>query len=149
MTPIRSCDVHIDGASHGNPGPAGVGVALQDGRGALRQFAQYIGETTNNVAEYLALVYALQEALQAGYTAVTVKTDSELLARQINGRYKVRDPQLKLLHDLARHLIGGFARCTVEHIPREENALADRLAGDAVKSRRDFADCQQRLHRSL
>lgn len=133
--PTRSCEVHIDGASRGNPGPAGVGVVLQDGNGARRQFAHYIGETTNNVAEYLALVYALQEALQAGYTAVTVKTDSELLARQINGRYKVRDPRLKLLHDLARHLIGGFAQCAIGHIPREENAQADRLAGQAATSR--------------
>lgn len=134
--PTRSCEVHIDGASHGNPGPAGVGVVLQDGSGARRHFAQYLGETTNNVAEYLALVYALQEALQAGYAVVTVKTDSELLVRQISGRYKVRDPQLKLLHGLARHLIGGFAQCNVGHIPREENTQADRLAGDAVKHRR-------------
>ena len=135
MTPTRSCEVHIDGASHGNPGPAGVGVVLQDGQGARREFAHYIGETTNNVAEYLALIYALQEALQAGYTTVAVRTDSELLARQISGQYKVRDSQLKLLHDLARHLIAGFARCTVGHIPRTENRQADRLAGDAVKDR--------------
>ena len=132
----RTVDVYIDGASRGNPGPAGIGVVFLDGEAKpVRQFAQYVGETTNNVAEYLALIYALQEAIQAGYKSVTVKTDSELLARQLSGRYKVRVPQLKLFYDLARHLIQGFTQCRIEHIPRTQNALADRLAGQAVKSR--------------
>ena len=135
MTPTRSCEIYIDGASRGNPGPASVGVVMKDGTGTRRAFAHYLGETTNNVAEYLAFVYALQEALQAGYTAVTVKTDSELLARQVNGQYKVRDAQLRLFHDVARHLMRGFVRCSIEHIPRAQNAAADRLAGQAVKHR--------------
>ncbi len=135
MTLTRSCELYIDGASHGNPGPAGVGVVLKEGKTTIRQFAQYIGETTNNVAEYLALVYALQEALQAGYPVVMVKTDSELLARQLNGQYKVKDPQLRLFHDLARHLIAGFRSVTITHIPRTENTHADRLAGKAVDER--------------
>ena len=137
MKRTPSCDVYIDGASRGNPGPAGVGVvfmgeATAEGAKPLREFSKYLGETTNNVAEYLALVYALQEALQAGYAALTVKTDSELLARQVNGQYRVRDGQLRLLHDLALHLVQGFRQCRVEHIPRTENRLADRLAGQAV-----------------
>ena len=137
MTPTRAYEIYIDGASRGNPGPASVGVVVQDGSKApVRQLARYIGETTNNVAEYLALIYGLQEALRAGCRAVTVKTDSELLARQINGQYKVRDPQLRLLHGLATHLIEGFASCRVMHIPREENALADRLAGQAIRKHR-------------
>ena len=136
MTSTRSCDIYIDGASHGNPGPAGVGVVFKDGgTHPIRQFSHYLGETTNNVAEYLALVYALQEAIQAGYSNVTIKTDSELLARQVNGQYKVRDAQLRLFHDLALHVMRGFTRCSVEHIPRELNALADRLAGQAVRKR--------------
>ncbi len=130
------CEVYIDGASRGNPGPAGVGAVFLDGRAKpVRQFSKYIGQTTNNVAEYLALIYALQEALRAGYAAVTVKTDSELLARQISGRYKVRHEQLRLFHDLATHLMQGFASCAVEHVPREQNTLADRLAGRAADSK--------------
>ena len=137
MTPTRSGEVYIDGASRGNPGPAGVGVVFLDGQARpVRQFSHYLGETTNNVAEYLALVYALQEALRAGYTALTVKTDSELLARQVNGRYRVRDAQLRLFHDLALHLARGFSRCEVQHVPRAQNALADQLAGHAVEAAR-------------
>lgn len=135
MKPTPHCEIYIDGASRGNPGPAGAGVVLFNGGTApARQFSKYLGETTNNVAEYLALVYALQEALRAGYGAVTVKTDSELLARQFNGLYRVRDPHLRILHDLARHLADGFARCEVMHIPRTQNTLADRLAGRAATS---------------
>ena len=136
MRPIPSCEIYIDGASRGNPGPGGVGAVFLDGNAKpVRQFSKYLGETTNNVAEYLALIYALQEALRAGYASVTVKTDSELLARQIKGQYKVRDPQLRLLHGLALHLVQGFTRCQILHVPREQNTVADRLAGQAVKRR--------------
>lgn len=137
MTPIRSCEVYIDGASRGNPGPSGVGVVLATDGGArpVGTLSKYVGETTNNVAEYLALLYALQEALRRGYTAVTVRTDSELLERQIIGRYQVRDRQLRILHGLALHLAGGFQRFTIAHIPRTDNRLADRLAGQAVRER--------------
>ena len=97
------------------------------------QFAKSIGETTNNVAEYLALVYALQEALRTGCNDLTVKTDSELLVRQMSGQYQVRDARLRILHDLAVHLRAGFARCAIEHIPRAQNGLADRLATQGAK----------------
>jgi ribonuclease HI len=136
MRRTRSCEIDIDGASRGNPGPAGVGIVIRDGAAAsARELSLYLGETTNNVAEYLALVYALQEALRAGYAEVRVRTDSELLARQLSGQYRVRDPQLRLFHDLAAHLIQGFRACRIEHVPREENRLADRLAGQAVAKR--------------
>ena len=135
MKPTRSCEVFIDGASRGNPGPSGIGVVFVDARGAAgRQLSRYVGETTNNVAEYLALLYALQQALRDGCTALTVHTDSELLARQLNGQYRVRDPRLRLFHDLALELAKGFARFSIQHIPRGRNAQADRLAGAAVKS---------------
>jgi len=169
MTPTRSCEAYIDGASHGNPGPAGIGVvffdpttscwpcakrtaadsigsaAVQRTAGAargggvggqvnpVRQVSHYIGETTNNVAEYTALIYALQEALHEGCTDVTVKTDSELLVRQLSGRYKVRDPWLRLLHGLVLHAARGFVSWRVEHVPRTQNRLADRLAGQAAR----------------
>jgi ribonuclease HI len=136
MKPTPSYELYVDGASRGNPGPASIGAVLLDGHGrVVREVSKYVGETTNNVAEYLALIYALQEALQAGCTALTVKTDSELLARQMSGRYKVRDPQLKLLHELAAHLVAGFAQCRIEHVPREQNTRADRLAAKAVNGR--------------
>lgn len=142
MRLAQSCEAYIDGASRGNPGPAGVGVVFFEappdgaGRGSgVRRFAKYVGETTNNVAEYLALIYALQEALRRGCTDVTVKTDSELLARQLSGAYRVRDGQLQILHGLARHLVGGFKRCAIQHVPRAQNAEADRLAARAVTTR--------------
>ena len=134
-TTTRKCEIHVDGASRGNPGPAGAGAVLADGRAQGREFAWHLGETTNNVAEYLALLYALQEALKARCTHVMVKTDSELLVRQLSGQYKVRDPQLRLLHDLARHLIEGFRQCDIAHVPRAQNAAADRLAGLAAQRR--------------
>lgn len=136
MTPTRSCEVYVDGASHGNPGPAGAGIVCTDGGGQPAwQFSKHLGQATNNVAEYLALIYALQEALGHGYRAVTVKTDSELLARQVGGQYRVRDAQLRWLHGLAGHLAEQFARVTVQHVPREQNRLADRLAGEAARGR--------------
>ena len=144
LTP--SCEIYIDGASRGNPGPAGIGVVLfelpleaeaqrivaHDDTQPVRQLSKAIGETTNNVAEYLALIYALQEALQQGYQTLTIKSDSELLVRQINGQYKVRDPRLRLFYDLALHLVRSFQTCSIRHIPRAQNALADRLAGHAA-----------------
>jgi len=133
MRPTRRCEIAIDGASRGNPGPAGVGAVFQDGKARpVRHFAKYLGETTNNVAEYLALVYALQEALREGYTELTVKTDSELLVRQLNGQYRVRDAELRLFHDLAQHLVRAFRRCEIHHVPRTQNRAADRLANQAV-----------------
>lgn len=130
--------LHIDGASLGNPGPAGIGALFTDAQGAtLLELHKYLGETTNNVAEYLALVYALHEAARRGWSRLAVKTDSELLARQMNGQYKVRDATLRLLHGLARTFRAGCAVCTIAHIPREQNTRADRLAAEAVKTRLD------------
>lgn len=141
MRPTRSCEIYIDGASRGNPGPAGIGVVFLEPSPAtgtaerVKEFSKYLGETTNNVAEYLGLVYALQAALRDGYTAVSVKTDSQLLARQVTGDYQVKNGQLRLLHDLSRHLIDGFDVFSIQHIPRTENAAADWLAGRAVTRR--------------
>ena len=130
--------VYIDGASLGNPGPAGLGAVFIDAQGKpIARLYKYLGETTNNVAEYLALLYALQEAHTRGITRLVVKTDSELLAKQLNGQYKVRDGTLRLFHDFVRHVIQGFERLSIEHINRSHNAEADRLANEAVESRFD------------
>lgn len=128
--------VHIDGASRGNPGPSGVGVVFTGANGSpALELSKYLGETTNNVAEYLALLYALQEAQARGFTSVHVRTDSELLAKQLHGEYRVRDATLRLLHDFARQVMRAFAQCTIEHVPREQNTAADRLATAAVEGR--------------
>ena len=132
--------VCIDGACLGNPGPAGIGAVFTDAHGrTLLQLYKYLGETTNNVAEYLALVYALHEAIRRGWSELAVKTDSELLARQMSGQYKVRDATLRLLHGVAETFRASCAVCTIEHIPREQNTRADRLAGEAVKARLDHS----------
>lgn len=129
MNSAGACEIYIDGASHGNPGPAGIGVVFLNGSAEpVKELSRYIGETTNNVAEYMALVYALQEAVRAGYHAVTVKTDSELLARQMSGRYQVRDAQLRLLYGIIQHVGEAFQEWQVVHVPRAQNAAADRLA---------------------
>ncbi len=131
--------IFIDGACSGNPGPASIGIVIQDGR-RPRSLARYLGPATNNIAEYLALVYALQEALRLRYRDLTVKSDSELLVRQMQGTYKVRDPQLRVLHDLAAHLAAAFRTVRLEHIPREQNRAADRLAGRALAAQRSSGD---------
>lgn len=129
--------LYIDGASRGNPGPAGVGVVLYGGgKRILREFGKFIGETTNNVAEYTALLYGLQEALIHKVGKISVYTDSELLARQLQGKYKVKEPHLKVLHQQALSLIRGFGRFGIHHIPRTENRRADKLANEALDTMR-------------
>ena len=128
-----SVKIQIDGASRGNPGPAGVGVAVSTKAGKrLKELALYLGEATNNVAETCALIIGLQEVLRLGGKQVTVLTDSELLARQVTGDYRVRDLQLQWLHALIHHLISGLDRFEIQHVPRERNRVADRLANRAV-----------------
>lgn len=150
-TPSPTIEVYIDGSSVGNPGPSGVGVVFMDGNRPTprRQFSAYVGETTNNVAEYLALIYAFQEALAAGYGSLMVKTDSELLARQISGQYRVRDPQLRVFHDLALHLSRALRSWSIQHVPRERNRLADRLAEQAARGQSRLSSARAGTPRTL
>ncbi len=125
--------VHIDGASRGNPGPAAYGVMMESADGSrLAAFSGYLGKTTNNVAEYQGLLAALDHALSKGYLRVQVQTDSELLAMQIKGVYKVKNPGLKLLSEQAERLIARFESFSIEHVRRERNREADRLANLAL-----------------
>jgi ribonuclease HI len=125
--------MHVDGASRGNPGPAAYGVAVEDSNGApLAAFSRFLGRTTNNVAEYQGLLAALEYALAHHHSRLRVLTDSELMARQIEGRYKVKSPDLKPLFERARHLIQSFEHFSIRHVPREHNAAADRLANEAL-----------------
>jgi ribonuclease HI len=131
--------LHTDGAAKGNPGPAGIGIALYKGgtdTEPVAALAEYIGETTNNVAEYKALIRGLQEALLRGVDRIEARTDSELMQRQLAGRYKVSSPQLAALHAEASALLARFAEAKVVHVLRGGNALADKLANQGVAAGR-------------
>lgn len=126
---------HIDGASRGNPGPAAYGVVVESGDGTpLAAFSKFLGRATNNVAEYEALLAALDYALNNDYRRLRVLSDSELLTRQMEGRYKVKSPDLKPLIDRAKQMILRLESFRIRHVPREQNAEADRLANQALNA---------------
>ena len=129
----RRVELYIDGAARGNPGPAGVGVVIKDAdKKTLKEFCKYIGETTNNVAEYNALLYGLQEALLLKADDICVNVDSELVARQLTGSYRVRDEKIRPLFEQAVHMLNGFKSFEVRRIDRKENSAADKLANKAI-----------------
>ena len=132
--------VHIDGASRGNPGPAGIGVLFLGPDGAIvERLHRGIGEATNNFAEYSALLAALERAATLGITDLEVYSDSELLVRQLQGRYQVKHPVLRPLYAAARKRIAAFSHFAIHHVPRELNAEADTLANRGIDeaARRD------------
>ncbi len=131
--------IYTDGVSRGNPGDAGIGVLLKDSSGAvIDEIGKYIGATTNNVAEYTALLNALEYAVKHRAAIVDIFLDSELVVRQMNGVYRVKDENLAVLFNKAQALIkkirgrGQGSRVTLTHIPREKNKEADNLANKAV-----------------
>jgi ribonuclease HI len=125
--------VHVDGGARGNPGPAAIGVVVSDPGGTLlEQLGERIGETTNNVAEYRALLRGLERARALGASEVEVVGDSELVAKQVNGQYKVKHVGLKPLHDEARRALADFERWRVRTVPRAQNAAADALVNAAL-----------------
>lgn len=118
----------IDGASSGNPGPAGAGgIIKRDGK-VVGSFSVFLGEQTNNFAEYSALILVLEKAEALGIRSLEVRTDSELLFRQMTGRYKVRNPGILALYEKAISIKRKFKMVRVLHVPREENKEADKLA---------------------
>lgn len=134
----RSINIFIDGASRGNPGPSGIGIVFFDGQDkVVKKLFKFIGNTTNNVAEYSALIYAMQEALMDRYDEVKVKSDSELLTKQLTGEYKVKNDNLKPYYDMFQHIARGFNKIEVILIDRENNSIADKLANKAIDSRFD------------
>ncbi|MBI2885290.1 MAG: ribonuclease HI family protein [Candidatus Omnitrophica bacterium] len=125
--------VYVDGASRGNPGPAGAGIVFVDADGhPLVELSKPLGRTTNNVAEYLALVHALREAQAQGVRRLWVNSDSELLVKQLQGAYRVRNDALRVLYEQVRHAAAAFEQISFHHVPRERNRQADRLAGRAA-----------------
>lgn len=125
--------LYTDGGARGNPGPAGAGAHLLDNEGnTVAELTEYLGETTNNQAEYRALLLALRKAKDLGATEIEVRADSELMVRQINGQYKVKNEALIPVYQEAKKHLLGFAKWTIKHIPREQNKQADALANQAI-----------------
>ena len=131
---IESVIINTDGASKGNPGPAAIGVTIKDENNRqLASISRKIGRTTNNQAEYQAVIAALEQAIKLGASRVEMRSDSELAVRQINGQYRVKNASLKPLYQQVRHLQGQLVDFSISHINREQNKEADRLANMALK----------------
>jgi ribonuclease HI len=125
--------LHTDGGARGNPGPAGIGAVLYDENGSEIGFvSQGLEPTTNNVAEYKALIAGLEMALEAGVTDLDVKCDSQLVVSQVTGEWKIKSDQLRSLAAKAERLINKFERWSLTHVRRESNARADKLANEAM-----------------
>ena len=129
----RKVWVFSDGAARGNPGPAGAGAVLKDADGkVIAELKQSLGKTTNNVAEYKGLILGLRKAHELGARDVEVRADSELMIRQLNGKYSVKNEGLKPLYNEAKALLESFETWNAAHVPREENALADEMSNRAI-----------------
>lgn len=128
--------IYSDGGSRGNPGEAGIGVLIEDTEGnIIKEISQYIGEQTNNVAEYKALARGLEVALDLGIEKVTCYLDSELVVKQIKGEYKVKNEGMKIMYNMVNPLIKHFQSFNIIHIKRELNKKADSLANKAMDSK--------------
>jgi len=134
--PGRSVEIFCDGASRGNPGPAGAGAFVREAGGGkvLSRVCKALGRATNNEAEYAALLLGLQEAKKLNATRVAVFADSELVIKQITGVYRVKHPVMRERHQEAMRLLAGFEIWSAAHVPRESNTEADRLANQALDS---------------
>jgi ribonuclease HI len=128
--------VHVDGGARGNPGPAAAAAVVSTPAGeVLDEAAETLGVATNNVAEYRALLLGLRRARELGASEVEVVNDSELVAKQVNGVYKVKHPDMKPLHAAARQALAAFDRWSIRSVPRAQNAAADALVNQALDAR--------------
>lgn len=137
---MRAAVVRTDGGSRGNPGPAGAGFVVQSNGETVCRGGRFLGVRTNNVAEYEALISGLECALALGYDDVTVYADSELLVRQMNGQYRVKNANLRPLFEAATALVARFRTSRICHVRREQNAEADALANEAMDRRCSVGD---------
>ena len=136
MTQGRKLIVETDGASRGNPGLAGLGIIIKDEQGhRLETIKKFLGVATNNQAEYQALIAGLEAVARNEPEAITVRMDSELVVKQMNGQYRVRHPDLMPLYITARELAAQLPNITIVYVPREKNPGADRLANVAIDTR--------------
>jgi len=125
--------VNVDGGARGNPGPAAIGVVVRDGDGeVLAERGERIGHATNNVAEYRALLAGIGLAAEHGATELELLGDSELVVRQVEGRYKVKDATMRELHTEVKRLLAEFDSWSIRHVRRAQNADADRLVNEAL-----------------
>ncbi len=129
MTRLR---VNVDGGARGNPGPAAIGVVIRSGEEVVAEVSERIGEATNNVAEYRALLAGIARAGELGATELELVGDSELVVKQVRGEYKVKNQGIRLLHAEVLDALGSFESWTIEHVRREENAEADALVNQAL-----------------
>ena len=134
--PVDHVMVFSDGAARGNPGPAGAGAVVLDDHGCVvARLGKYLGRQTNNVAEYEGLLLGLRHALELGARQVDVRADSQLMIRQLEGSYRVKNAGLAPLFNEAQRLLKRFAKVTLRHVPREENGLADEMSNRAIDER--------------
>jgi ribonuclease HI len=130
---VAAYQANIDGGSRGNPGPAAYGVVIRDGSGAIvGRLKKYIGQNTNNVAEYFGLIAALDYAQTHGVKSLRVESDSELMVKQMRGQYKVKSGDLKPLFERAKKMAQGLQSFRIEHVYREQNREADELVNQAL-----------------
>jgi ribonuclease HI len=131
--------VHVDGGARGNPGPAAAAAVLSDAASGqvVDEATEFLGHTTNNVAEYRGLLLGLTRAAALGATAVEVVNDSELVAKQVNGEYKVKHPDMKALHAEALEALAGFDSWAIRSVPRSKNVDADVLVNQALDAARE------------
>jgi ribonuclease HI len=125
-------EVYVDGAARGNPGPAGIGIVIKDGPKLVGEIGAYIGRSTNNMAEYLALIRGLEEVLIRGFKSASFFSDSELLVKQLNGEYKVKHDNLVPLHYHVLTLIDRMKDFSIKHVRREMNEHADKMANEGI-----------------
>jgi ribonuclease HI len=129
----RKFYLYTDGGARGNPGPAGIGIIILDGaKKKIKESFKYIGETTNNIAEYSALVQGLREALALNANEIVINLDSELIVKQLNGEYKVKDAGMKELFGKALDMLKRFGSFEIKHIARAKNKEADKLVNKAI-----------------
>lgn len=129
----KKFEIYIDGGARGNPGPAGVGVVILDANGKkIKEVSKYIGEATNNIAEYNALLYGLEEALMLRADDIAINMDSELVAKQLTGDYRVKDSNIKPLFERALNMLKSFKKFEIRHVEREKNKEADKLVNKAI-----------------
>lgn len=128
----KKLTTYTDGGSRGNPGPAAIGVVIKHGTEVVKKYGRYLGETTNNQAEYRALISALEHAAELGAEEVECMLDSELVVKQMRHEYRVKDPDLAPLFLKVYNLSQSFKKITFNHIPREKNKEADAMVNDAL-----------------
>lgn len=130
---MTALTLHVDGASKGNPGHAGIGVCITSNGGVIKEHSAYIGQATNNAAEYTALIKGLEIAAGLGASEVGVISDSELIVRQMTGVYQVKNTDLRPLYQEAQKRARAFSCFSIRHVPRTENKRADRLANEGIR----------------